>query len=156
MPTAILASFVPVLLALGTRLQPFLRRNGPKTRHAAGGRPQRRRHRRSHARGDSSVIVGYSWLRTCGQQECDLQRSGGVPNAHDTLWTHSPSQHALLPLRLGSNCPLAPPQLAYRVAEHTLLHTRTCHESNASTVPHARSRRLSLPFRWHLRQSPSH
>ena len=50
MPTAILASFVPVLLALGTRLQPFLRRNGPKTRHAAGGRPQRRRHRRSHAR----------------------------------------------------------------------------------------------------------
>ena len=50
MSTAILASFVPVLLALGTRLQPFLRRNGPKTRHAAGGRPQRRRHRRSHAR----------------------------------------------------------------------------------------------------------
>ena len=50
MPTAILAGFVPVLLALGTWLQPFLRRNGPKTRHAAGGRPQRRRHRRSHAR----------------------------------------------------------------------------------------------------------
>ena len=50
MPTAILASFVPTLLALGTWLQPFLRRNGPKTRHAAGGRPQRQRHQRSHAR----------------------------------------------------------------------------------------------------------
>jgi hypothetical protein len=49
MPTALLASFVPVLLGLGTRLQPLWRRNGPQTRHAAGGRPQRRRHRRSHA-----------------------------------------------------------------------------------------------------------
>jgi hypothetical protein len=38
MSAAILASFVPVLLALGTWQQPFLRRNGPKTR-GEGGRP---------------------------------------------------------------------------------------------------------------------
>ena len=51
MSAAILASFVPVLLALGTWLQPFLRRNGPKSRNAAGGQRPRRRPRRSHARG---------------------------------------------------------------------------------------------------------
>ena len=39
MSTAILVSFVPVLLALGTWLRPFLRRNGPKTR-GEGGRPE--------------------------------------------------------------------------------------------------------------------
>ena len=32
-------SFVPVILALGTWLRPFLRRNGPKTR-GEGGRPE--------------------------------------------------------------------------------------------------------------------
>eukprot|EP01046_Picozoa_sp_COSAG06_P094531 COSAG06_NODE_40683_length_399_cov_1.736667_2_plen_36_part_01 len=36
MSAAILASFVPVLLALGTWLQPFLMRNGPKTRGEGG------------------------------------------------------------------------------------------------------------------------
>eukprot|EP01046_Picozoa_sp_COSAG06_P046164 COSAG06_NODE_6500_length_2905_cov_90.985388_4_plen_112_part_00 len=35
MSAAILASFVPVLPGLGTWLQPFLRRNGPKSRNAA-------------------------------------------------------------------------------------------------------------------------
>ena len=42
MPTAILASFVPVLLGLGTRLQPFLRRNGPKTGAREGDHERRR------------------------------------------------------------------------------------------------------------------
>ena len=42
MPTAILASFVPALLALGTWLQPFLRRNGPKTGAREGDHERRR------------------------------------------------------------------------------------------------------------------
>ena len=50
MSTAILASFVPVLPGLGTWPQPFLRRNGPKSRNAAGGQRPRRRPRRSPAR----------------------------------------------------------------------------------------------------------
>ena len=119
-----------------------------------GGRPTTGCDERDEGLAAVSAIVGYPLLRTCGQQECDLRRSGGVLNAHDTLWTSSPSKHDPLPLRLGSNCPLAPPQLAYRVVEHTLLHTRTCHESNASTVSHARSRRLSLCLRAPPQEEP--
>ena len=55
--------------------------------------------------------------------------------------------HALLPPQFGSNSLLAHPQSACRVAEHTLLHARACHESIASTVSHARSRRVSLWLR---------
>ena len=53
MSTAILASFVPVLPGLGTWPQPFLRRNGPKSRNAAGGQRPRRRPRCE--RGDFSL-----------------------------------------------------------------------------------------------------
>ena len=50
MTTAVLRSFVTGKAAEGHWRRPFLRRNGPKPRHAAGGRGRGRRPRRSQAR----------------------------------------------------------------------------------------------------------
>ena len=137
-----LTGISPVQRLIGLTVRP-----GLPPRAARGGQLTCRCQPERRALPAVSAIVGYSLLRTCGQQECDLRRSGGMLNAHDTLWTSSPSPHALLPPQFGSNSLLAHPQSAYRVAEHTLLHARACHESNASTVSHARSRRLSLCLR---------
>jgi len=50
MTTAVLRSFVTGKGAEGHWRRPFLRRNGPKPRHAAGGQGRGRRPRRSQAR----------------------------------------------------------------------------------------------------------